>query len=276
MTPSTSFTASTQAGAQPQAEPRLWALVPCAGSGSRAATAQPKQYQIVAGQTVLAHTLAALRAVTQLSGVLVVAAPGDSFAGNLVGELNSITGATVSVAGCGGFTRARSVLNGLSALADGGAASHDWVLVHDAARCLVTPGQIDTLIAACLNDDVGGLLALPLPDTLKSGREGRVDQTVDRSDKWLAQTPQMFRLGALRAALEQGGDQITDESSAMEAMGYHPKLVTGSAQNFKVTYPKDFALAENILRARLAQAPQHPFHIQQPNHPRPDLTYDYP
>jgi 2-C-methyl-D-erythritol 4-phosphate cytidylyltransferase len=146
------------------------------------------------------------------------------------------------------------VLNGLSALLEQGALAQDWVLVHDAARCLVTPAQVEALIAACEGDAVGGLLALPLPDTLKSVTGGRVTATLERSDKWLAQTPQMFRLGALTDALQHAaGDGfagITDESSAMEAQGFHPLLVRGSAQNFKVTYPEDFALAEAILRSR--------------------------
>ena len=132
------------------------------------------------------------------------------------------------------------------------------MLVHDAARCLITPEQIKSLIAACENDDVGGLLALPLPDTLKSEKaKGRVAATLGRSDKWLAQTPQMFKIGALLDALSAAGDLsdtsnalITDESSAMERMGLQPKLVRGSAQNFKVTYPEDFALAEAVLIQR--------------------------
>jgi len=122
--------------------------------------------------------------------------------------------------------------------------------VHDAARCLVTPEQIKALIHECRNDAVGGLLAQKLPDTLKAEKDGRVASTLDRSDKWLAQTPQMFRVGALIDALQQAGDAVTDESSAMEAAGFSPRLVSGSAQNFKVTYPEDFALAEAVLERR--------------------------
>jgi 2-C-methyl-D-erythritol 4-phosphate cytidylyltransferase len=123
-------------------------------------------------------------------------------------------------------------------------------LVHDAARCLVTLEQINALIDACQHDAVGGLLALRLPDTLKQELGGRVAQTVDRTDKWLAQTPQMFRVGALQQALRAAGDAVTDESSALEAMGAHPLLIDGSAQNIKVTYPADFALAEAVLQSR--------------------------
>jgi len=110
--------------------------------------------------------------------------------------------------------------------------------------------QIEQLMAACEQDAVGGLLAHQLPDTLKQEQDGRVAATLERSDKWLAQTPQMFRLGLLRRALLHTGDAVTDESSAVEALGLAPRLVNGSAQNFKVTYPDDFALAEAVLRAR--------------------------
>ena len=222
--------------------PRLWALVPCAGSGSRARADGPKQYASVAGKPMVLHTLAALRGVRRLAGTLVVVSAGDTFFESY--------GAMVSVAACGGSTRAQTVLNGLNALQEQGAQAQDWVLVHDAARCLVTATQIDALIDACWDDTVGGLLALKLPDTLKQEQDGRVAQTVDRSDKWLAQTPQMFRLGALQQALEAAGDAVTDESSAMEFLGLQPRLVEGSAQNFKVTYPQDFALAEAVLAAR--------------------------
>ena len=128
--------------------------------------------------------------------------------------------------------------------------AHDWVLVHDAARCLITSAQINQLLDACLDDEVGGLLALPLPDTLKAAQAGRVSATLPRGDKWLAQTPQMFRIGSLLDALQVAGDNVTDESSAIEALGLQPKLVSGSAQNFKVTYPEDFSLADAVLQSR--------------------------
>jgi 2-C-methyl-D-erythritol 4-phosphate cytidylyltransferase len=131
-----------------------------------------------------------------------------------------------------------------------GATADDWVLVHDAARCLIRPEWVDELIDACAGDEVGGLLALPVPDTLKEERDGRVSSTVDRARKWQAQTPQMFRIGLLRQALEGAGAQVTDEASAIEARGLSPKLVTGSLENFKVTYANDFDLAERLLRTR--------------------------
>ena len=227
---------------------RCFALLPCAGSGARAGGVVPKQYQSVAGVPMVRHTLAAFLAVARIARVLVVVAPGD--------DTLQAPDAAYSIAACGGATRAQSVFNGLAALRDQGAGADDWVLVHDAARCLVTPALIDALIDACLPDAVGGLLALPLADTLKSATGTRAVATLERADKWLAQTPQMFRVGALHAALvahaAQGFAGITDEASAVEAAGQRPLLVRGSAQNFKVTYPEDFALAEAILRSRSA------------------------
>jgi 2-C-methyl-D-erythritol 4-phosphate cytidylyltransferase len=221
------------------ASPRLWALIPCAGSGSRAGSVGPKQYQMLAGQPLVMHTLAAFDGVTRLYRVALILAVGDT----ALDHLN----AHYLIANNGGATRAETVFNGLNFLLEQGAEPGDWVLVHDAARCLVTPAQIDALIDACQADTVGGLLAHRLADTLKAEQDGRVAATVARGDKWLAQTPQMFRIGMLRQALQAAGPQVTDESSAMEAMGWQPLLVPGSARNFKVTYPEDFALAEALL-----------------------------
>ena len=233
-------------GAHSTPNARIWALIPCACNGSRSGASGPKQYENVAGRPMVLHTLTAFAALPRLSGTMVVVSQGDGF----------FTGnpSTALVADCGGATRAASVLNGLDALLRRGAAKHDWVLVHDAARCLVTAAQIDALIDACQHDAVGGLLALKLPDTLKREQDGRVAQTVDRSDKWLAQTPQMFRIGDLQHALVVAGDAVTDEASALEFVGKAPLLVEGSAQNFKVTYPQDFSLAAAVLQAR-AMAP---------------------
>ncbi|WP_280155732.1 2-C-methyl-D-erythritol 4-phosphate cytidylyltransferase [Piscinibacter sp. XHJ-5] len=228
----------------PAQSPRFHALVPCAGTGSRAATAGPKQYADVAGCSVVAHTLAALAGVARIAQVLVVLGPDD------VQFEARVPGFRGAVARCGGDTRAQSVANGLAELARRGAWEHDWVLVHDAARCLVRPEWIDALIDACADDQVGGLLALPVPDTLKQERDGRVAGTLDRAHTWQAQTPQMFRLGTLREALVHAGPGVTDEASAIEAMGLAPRLVRGSPENFKLTYPQDFELAERLLRTR--------------------------
>lgn len=231
--------------------PRCFALLPCAGSGSRAGTAQPKQYQRVAGQPLVRHTLAAFVAVARIARVLVVVAPGD-------GQMDDVR-APVERAPCGGGTRAESVFNGLGYLLATGARPGDWVLVHDAARCLLRPEWVDALIDACAGDAVGGLLAQPLADTLKqAGAGGRVAATVDRSGKWAAQTPQMFRLGLLRRALAAAGPGVTDEAAAVESLGLAPRLVAAPLENFKLTWPEDFELAERLLRARerLAKASQ--------------------
>ena len=194
------------------------------------------------------HTLQAFRQVLTINSIWVVTSPGDEGFKQACPDFNQPGDTQVAV---GGATRALSVSNGLHALLAQTAKPNDWVLVHDAARCLVKPEQISELMQACQNDAAGGLLGLPLPDTLKSSFEGRVAATVERTDKWLAQTPQMFRIGALLAALEAAGDAVTDESSAMEAQGLKPLLVRGSAQNFKITYSEDFALAETILQSRM-------------------------
>lgn len=231
-------------------EARCWALIPCAGTGTRAGSDAPKQYRMLAGQPMVMHTLAAFASVARISNTAIVVAPGDTFF--------DARDAAYWVTACGGATRASSVLNGLHFLLKQGAAVKDWVLVHDAARCLITPAQIDALIDACSADAVGGLLAHKLPDTLKVEVAGRVVSTLERNDKWLAQTPQMFRIGVLMDALTQAGDQVTDEASAIEALGLRPLLVPGSAQNFKVTYPEDFALAQALLKARLDAVPKLP------------------
>ena len=222
--------------------PRFYALVPCAGTGSRAGTNGPKQYERIAGHPMVWHTLAAFAAVRRIARTLVVVAPGDGFF-----ERNPTSALVVP---CGGPTRAASVQNGLYELGRVGAHERDWVLVHDAARCLITPELINKLIDACAGDPVGGLLAHKLADTLKREEGGRVAGTIEREDKWLAQTPQMFRIGMLMQALERSGGHVTDEAGAIEALGHRPLLVPDGAQNLKVTYPDDFILAEAVLKGR--------------------------
>jgi 2-C-methyl-D-erythritol 4-phosphate cytidylyltransferase len=239
--------------------PRFFALIPCAGTGQRALGKQggltgPKQYQLLHGKPMVWHTLQAFREVPAVAAIWVVVSQGDNAFHKACEDFKQ---AHEVVADVGGATRAQSVANGLKALMQQAAKADDWVLVHDAARCLITPAQITALIDACKNDVVGGLLAQPLPDTLKTGNVGRVASTIDRSDKYLAQTPQMFRIGGLLAALEAAGDAVTDESSAMEAQGLKPLLVPGNAQNFKVTYPEDFDLAEAILQSRMKAENDH-------------------
>ena len=226
------------------------ALIPCAGTGSRAGTPQPKQYQRVAGQPMVMHTVQTLAAVPALASGWVVLSPDDDFVWPQQGWPVHFKRVA-----CGGNSRAQSVFNGLQAMLAAGLDPQDWVLVHDAARCLVQAEAVMRLMDTCREDAVGGLLALPLPDTLKTEAAGRVQETVSREHKWLAQTPQMFRLQALHDALAAVAstdfEGIPDEASAMERLGLQPRRVEGSAQNFKVTYPADFALAEALLQSRI-------------------------
>jgi 2-C-methyl-D-erythritol 4-phosphate cytidylyltransferase len=230
---------------------RCFALVPCAGIGERAGQGMPKQYAVIGGRTLVAHTLAALAQVPRLQATLVVLARADT---QFAAHAGAIDAEHIWAVHCGGATRAATVANGLAELQRRGAADDDWVLVHDAARCLLRPAWVDRLIDACLDDAVGGLLALPLADTLKQAEDGRVQRTLPRGDKWAAQTPQMFRLELLREALGQAGPEVTDEASAIEALGRRPLLVPGELENFKVTWPQDLALAERLLVSRGASA----------------------
>ena len=239
------------------AEPRFFALVPCAGSGSRAGATGPKQYQMVAGQSLVAHTLAALAQVARLSATLVVLAPDDD---QFEAAAPAFVGERAWRTRVGGATRAQTVAHGLAELQALGVQPHDWVLVHDAARCLLRPEWVDRLIDACADDEVGGLLALPVADTLKQAWSGagaddaRVAGTLSRLDKWAAQTPQMFRWGLLTPALRLAGNSATDEASAVEALGHAPRLVRGEPDNLKVTWPGDFALAERWLAGPHSEA----------------------
>jgi len=224
---------------------RFYALVPAAGVGARSGADRPKQYVPLAGRAMLAHTLAALAAVPRLAATLVVISPEDDQFESSVPGFDAAW-----LARCGGATRAESVANGLAELTARGASADDWVLVHDAARCLLRPEWVERLIDACAPDGVGGLLAFPLPDTLKQAENGRVHATVDRRGKWAAQTPQMFRIGLLAEAQAHAGDAVTDEASAIESLGHAPLLVEAPLENFKVTWPADFALAERLLNTR--------------------------
>jgi 2-C-methyl-D-erythritol 4-phosphate cytidylyltransferase len=251
-------TMNAQIPAPPPPAAICYALVPCAGVGQRAGTPVPKQYEALADRPVVAHTLAALAAVPALRATLVVLAPQDTRFQALLPDFEGERG---WVARVGGATRAATVAAGLQALRDRGARENDWVLVHDAARCLLRPAWVQRLIDACCDDPVGGLLALPLADTLKqaadTGDEAiapRVQATLPRGSKWLAQTPQMFRIGLLQQALAAAGDAVTDEASAIEALPVTPRLapllVPGEIENLKLTWPADFALAERLLRTR--------------------------
>ena len=220
----------------------IHALIPAAGSGTRLGGECAKQYQDVAGRPMIAWSIAAFAAVPDIAGIHVVVAPDDAHLATL--------GLPVQVLPVGAATRHVSVLNALDALA-GTLAEDDWVLVHDAARPCLSAALVRALIDAVHKDPVGGLLALPLADTLKRERSGRSAETLERAGLWQAQTPQMFRFGVLRKALRSAltaGFTVTDEASALEAAGHAPRLVTGSPRNFKVTYADDLALADLLLR----------------------------
>ena len=230
---------------------RFHVVIPCAGSGSRAGAASPKQYLPLAGVPMVVHTLRAFAALPGLGQGVIVVAPQDREMAEVIQQYPQ---ERFVISPTGGATRAQSVLAGLRALQQHGVKENEWVMVHDAARCLLTPALIEKLWLACQYDEVGGLLALPVPDTLKIADKDRVASTLSRSDKWLAQTPQMFRHAALTQALLHAGDQVTDEASAIEAMGRQPRLVTAAGFNFKVTYPEDMQLAEAVLASRSTAA----------------------
>lgn len=206
----------------------------------------PKQYLPLAGKPLIWHALKTLTGVSAIARIFVVLAPDDV---HWDGYDWSAGAGRLTVLRCGGATRAESVTNGLRAMR-GQVAASDWVLVHDAARCCLTVAHVEKLIVEVGDDPVGGLLAVPLTDTLKRAQDGqRVAATVARTGLWQAQTPQMFRHGMLLDALEYA-PAVTDEASALEALGMWPKLVAADATNLKVTWPLDLQLAKWILGNR--------------------------
>ena len=226
--------------------PRHFAIVPAAGSGSRMGAVRPKQYLPLLGRPLIHHALATLCAAPAIDKVFVVLSVDDA---EWARHDWSVLGSKLVPLFCGGATRADSVLGGLRAIADE-AAQSDWVLVHDAARPCLASWHIDKLTRELAGEEVGGLLAVPVADTLKRADEQRhVVETVARDSLWQAQTPQMFRYVMLRRALETARD-VTDEASAIEMAGLRPRLVQGDATNLKVTYPLDLHLAEWILHNR--------------------------
>lgn len=226
----------------------FFALIPAAGSGSRMGGELPKQYLPLAGRPMIYHALRTLCRSPRITRVFVVLTPGD---GEWLRHDWSGLPDKLAVLECGGATRAQSVLNGLKAAREASSiSSSDWVLVHDAARPCLGEKQLDRLMDELADDEVGGLLAVPVADTLKRGdTHGRVERTESRENLWQAQTPQMFRYQLLMEALSMtGGATMTDDAGAIEALGLHPKLVLSDVRNLKVTYPQDLALAELILR----------------------------
>ncbi|MBI5329410.1 MAG: 2-C-methyl-D-erythritol 4-phosphate cytidylyltransferase [Betaproteobacteria bacterium] len=220
---------------------RYFALLPAAGVGARMGADQPKQYLELQGHPMLWHAIRAFDAHPAISAVQVVISPEDGW-----WDAYDWSGfCRLRVARAGGASRAASVLNGLSVM---DAEAEDWVLVHDAARPCLSRALLDKLLDELSADPVGGILAAPVADTLKrAGEGGRIQETVSRERLWGAQTPQMFRYGVLRSALERAGSGVTDEASAVEALGMSPRLVESDRTNLKVTFPDDLALADWLL-----------------------------
>jgi 2-C-methyl-D-erythritol 4-phosphate cytidylyltransferase len=224
------------------------ALIPAAGVGARMAAGSPKQYLPIAGKPMLRHAVDAFLRSELIAQTYVVVSADDAYIGSVLpaGEPG------VTVLRCGGATRMESILNGLRA-ARAQIGDEDLVLVHDAARPGLTPALIRKLIDEAGDEPAGGLLALPVVDTVKSTRGGAV-ATTPRDGLWLAQTPQMFPYALLERALGAAADPaaITDDASAIEALGLSPKLVEGHPRNFKVTLPSDIGIAEMYLKQDLA------------------------
>jgi len=222
--------------------PRYFALIPAAGVGARMGAGSPKQYLKIGGKPMLRHTLDAFQSSELVAHTFVVVSPDDPYI-DAVAPHHGVT-----VLRCGGATRMESVRNGLAVLAST-LGPNDWVLVHDAARPGLTAELIEKLITLTADHPVGGLLGLPVVDTVKRCIEGEACGTVPRNGLWLAQTPQMFRYQLLRDALGAARDPkaITDDASAVEALGLTPKLVEGHPRNLKVTLPDDIRIAEMYL-----------------------------
>ena len=232
--------------------PRFFAVVPAAGVGARLGATIPKQYLSIGDRSVLARSVAPLLAAPWIRSVLVVVAPGDARAAEACGPLTATHGDRLRIRAVGGASRRDSVLAGLDALAreaKGKPVDSDWVMVHDAARPGLSGVSLERMRDELGADPVGGILALPVADTVKrSDRDGRVVATVPREGLWLAQTPQMFRFALLHDAL-RAHPQVTDEAAALEADGRSPLLVEGERGNFKVTTADDLRMMQDLLRA---------------------------
>jgi len=224
---------------------RYLAVIPAAGTGSRVGGALPKQYLAIGGHPLLHFAIARLCAHAAIERVCVVLSPNDAHFDSFDWKPFA---AKLSALRVGGDSRAASVLNGVEKLS-GDANADDWILVHDAARPCLSAQMLDRLIGEVGDDAAGGLLAVPVADTLKrAGDDGRSIRTEPRAGLWQAQTPQMFRYGLLLRALRACDlDLATDEAAAIEALGLHPRLIQSDASNLKVTHAQDLALAELIL-----------------------------
>ncbi|MFZ3323407.1 MAG: 2-C-methyl-D-erythritol 4-phosphate cytidylyltransferase [Usitatibacter sp.] len=225
--------------------PKVFAFVLAAGQGTRIGDPVPKQYIPLAGKPMMFHSIEAVAAVSRVDAVLVVLAPLDRHWG--AHDWTALP-EKVEAAFVGGAHRGESVLNALKHI-EARAAKDDWVLVHDAARPCILTELVDQFLDEIGDDPVGGLLAMPLADTLKRAEEDtlRVEETVSRAGLWRAQTPQLFRYGILRKGLERK-ITATDEAEAVESLGQAPRLAQGENGNIKVTYAEDLAIAEMILK----------------------------
>ena len=225
--------------------PQVHVLIPAAGRGRRYGGSRLKQYLPVAGKPVLAHSIKAFQFHPMISSITVILAEDDQWFESAVGLLttnvNTVTG---------GETRAHSVRNGLRYISDN-YSDTDWALVHDAARPCLSGSRLEKFLEQGLESENGAILAVPIGDTLKrAGESQEIVATVDRSGLWAAQTPQLFRVGALIAAIDaahEAGCELTDEASAMEFTGVKPLLVMGSAANIKITHSSDLAIAEALF-----------------------------
>ncbi len=227
---------------------RFHIIIPAAGAGNRMATAIPKQYLPLCGKPVVSHSIQTFFACPRIASINLALSAEDFFWRSLSLDSNS----RLSLHYTGGETRAQTVLNTLEAMRPL-VSEDDWILVHDAARPGLTSALLNQLLDTLEHDEVGGLLALPLADTLKqSNAESRVEKTIPREGLWQAQTPQMFRFGLLHRALAGFEGSPTDEAQAVEALGLQPKLVVGSLRNMKITYPQDLALMEVLIQKEIA------------------------
>lgn len=228
-------------------EPRLWAVIPAAGRGDRFGAGRPKQYAVLRGRALIEWSMAAFLARADIAGIVIALAADDPDWPRCRPADSRVWEAP------GGTERAVSVGNALALLTGRGGGDDDWVLVHDAARPCLDPSDLDQLLNLGRRSPDGALLAAPVDDTLKRAVDGRAADTVDRRDLWRAMTPQLFRLGPLRQALQAAaasGIAITDEASAIEQQGGRPLLVEGRTDNIKITRSVDLALADAILAAR--------------------------
>jgi len=228
-------------------ESKCHVLIPCAGSGSRFGNDVPKQFQLLGNKLVIDYSIDLFDELSSINSIWVATSSLENIP-------ISSTSTKLNIAPTGGDTRAKTVLNTLRLMIEQQVSLQDWVLVHDAARPGISIEDVSRLIYDVQYQEgcIGGILALPVSDTVKKTKESskKIDSTISRDGLWLAQTPQMFRVGDLKSAIENAldkGTTITDESSAMESIGYSPIVVLGSLENFKITYQQDFLMMKKMI-----------------------------